>query len=302
MPRQVITLAVLALVAATVVACGDGSVRDDAGRTSHPNALPVCRALRAVVTGAVQTRQARELSGLVASRTQPGVLWAHNDSGDRPRVFALRPDGSVLADLDVPGARAIDWEDIAIRGGDLYLGDIGDNDERRPSIDVYRVAEPHVPADGTTARAARLRLRYPDGPHNAETLLVDPNSGGLTIVTKQLDGRSGVYVAPARSPTATTTLRLAARLRLGAGALVTGGDVSADGSVIAIRTYDSVFAWRRRSGISLAAALRGRPCVSPTRLRDGQGEALALTRDGGAFFTVPEGVGATIRRYAPSPQ
>lgn len=302
MSRQVITLAALALVAATVVACGDRSARDEAGPTSHPNAVPVCRALRAVVTGTVQTRQARELSGLVASRTQPGVLWAHNDSGDRPRVFALRPDGNVLADLDVPGARAIDWEDIAIRGGDLYLGDIGDNDEQRPSIDVYRVAEPHVPADGTTARAERLRLRYPDGPHNAETLLVDPNSAELTIVTKQPDGRSGVYVAPAPSPTATTTLRLAARLRLGAGALATGGDVSADGNVIAIRTYDSVFAWRRRSGISLAAALRARPCVSPTRLRDGQGEALALTRDGRAFFTVPEGVGATIRRYAPSPQ
>ena len=121
-------------------------------------------------------------------------------------------------------------------------------------------------------------------------------------MTKQPDGRSAVYVAPAPSPSGTTTPQLAARLQLGAGALATGGDVSADGTVIAIRTYDSVFAWRRPSGISLAAALRARPCVSPTRLRDGKGEALALTRDGRAFFTVPEGAGATIRRYAPSPQ
>ena len=72
--------------------------------------------------------------------------------------------------------------------------------------------------------------------------------------------------------------------------------------MIAIRTYDAVFAWRRRPGISLAAALRAKPCVSPTRLRDGKNEALALTRDGRAFFTVPEGVRATIHRYAPSPR
>lgn len=300
--RQFMTLGAFALVAATGLACGGGSARDEAGPTSQPNAVAVRRALRAVVTGTVQTRTARELSGLAESRTQPGVLWAHNDSGDRPRVFALRRDGNVLADLDVPGARAIDWEDIAIRGGDLYLGDIGDNDERRPSIDVYRVAEPHVPGDGTTTPATRLRLRYPDGPHNAETLLVDPNSAELTIVTKRPDGRSGVYVAAAPGPTATTTLRLGARLRLGAGALATGGDVSAGGKVIVIRTSDSVFAWRRRSGTSLAATLRTSPCVSPTRLRDGNGEALALTRDGRAFFTVPEGEGANIRRYAPSPR
>ena len=62
-----------------------------------------------------------------------------------------------------------------------------------------------------------------------------------------------------------------------------------------------MFVWRRARGTSLATALRGKPCVSPTPLREGQGEALALTRDGRAFFTVPEGLGAAIRRYVPVP-
>ena len=61
------------------------------------------------------------------------------------------------------------------------------------------MAEPRVPATGTTAPATRLRLRlrlrYPDGPHNAATLLIDARSGALSIVTKQNDDRSGVYVA-----------------------------------------------------------------------------------------------------------
>lgn len=306
--QRVIALAALAFAAATVLACGGGgSAREQTAPRRNAQPPAVCRALRAAVTGAVKSREATELSGLVVSRTQPGVLWAHNDSGDRPRVFALRRDGTMLADLAVPGARAIDWEDIALRGSDLYIGDIGDNDRQRRSIDVYRVVEPRVPATvataTATATATRLRLRYVDAPHNAETLLVDPRSGDLAVVTKELDGRSGVYVATAASPAVATTLRLAARLTLGAGGLATGGDVSADGSVIAIRTYDSLFAWRRQRGMTLAAALRASPCTSPTSLgAEGHSEALALTGDGRAFFTVPEGSRPSIRRYAPAPR
>jgi hypothetical protein len=285
------------LFCAFLVGCGSatpGTVPTVAAPAAS-TPLAICGQLRAVRTGTVQTDQAPELSGLVLSRSQPGVLWTHNDSGDRPRVFALRPDGSVLADLDVPGAQAVDWEDIAIRGRTLYLADIGDNARARSTIDVYRVPEPRVPASGTTAPAKRMELRYPDGPHDAETLLVDPRSGQVVVVTKELSGRSGIYVARGSQE----TLRLAGHIDFGLAGLATGGDVSADGRVIAIRTYGNVFAWRHTPGTSLVAALRRKPCVSPTPLREGQGEALALTRNGGAFYTVPEGEHATIRRYAP---
>ena len=285
------------LLCALTLGCGSATPGTVPTVASRPASAPlaICGPLRVVKTGTVQTGQAPELSGLVLSRSQPGVLWTHNDSGDRPRVFALRPDGSLLANLDVPGAQAVDWEDIAIRGRTLYLADIGDNARARSTIDVYKVPEPRVPASGTTAPATRMELRYPDGPHDAETLLVDPRSGELVIVTKELSGRSGVYVAHGSRG----TLRLAGHLNLGLASLATAGDVSADGRVIAIRTYSDVFAWRHTPGTSLAAALRRKPCVSPTPLREGQGEALALTRDGRAFYTVPEGEHATLRRYTP---
>jgi hypothetical protein len=283
-------------LALTVLGCGAGAATEaTTAKVRPPKPLAICGKLRATVTGTVQTPEAPELSGLVVSRSQLGVLWTHNDSGDRARVFALRPNGSLLADLDVPGAEAVDWEDIAIRGKELYVGDIGDNDRKRASVDVYRFPEPQVPATGSTAPATRLTLSYPDGAHDAETLLVDPRNGDIVIVTKDFSGRSGIYVSHHSS----TTLRLAGHLNLGLGGLATGGDVSADGRVIAIRTYGNVYAWRRPSGVSLAAALRRKPCVSPTPLREGQGEALALTRTGGTFYTVPEGADATIRRYAP---
>ena len=78
---------------------------------------------------------------------------------------------------------------------------------------------------------------------------------------------------------------------------VTAGDVSADGRTIALRTYTDAYVWRRSSG-SIANALKRKPCQVPADLgKEGQGEALALTRNGRAFYTVPEGPTPRLRRY-----
>jgi hypothetical protein len=256
------------------------------------------------VTGRVATAAATELSGLVLSRSQPGVLWALNDSGDRPRVLALATTGRLLADVAVTGAQNVDWEDIAaVRGAGapaLLIGDIGDNVAGRPSIVVYRVAEPRAGAGAatTTAPAQRLELRYSDGPHDAEALMVDPSDGALVIVTKSFGGRSGVYVAERPAPGAVTTLRRRARLRLGVGEAVTAGDVSADGRTIVVRTYDRVYAWTRRGGERVATVMRRKPCTArPSLLLEGQGESIALTRGGRAFYTIPEGLRPLMREY-----
>jgi hypothetical protein len=270
----------------------------------------LCGPVRRRVTGHVAAPQATELSGLVASPDQPGVLWTHNDSGDKARILAVRADGTLLADLDVPGAAAIDWEDLAVGPGPggraLYLGDIGDNAQARETIDVYRVPEPRAAAaaTGATAPATRLRLRYPDGPHDAETLLVAPRGRELLVVTKRFSGESGVYVA--RLPAGATApdaaplpLRRAATLHLGLGGAATAGDVSADGRVVVVRTYTGYFVWAVARGATLAATLRRAPCRGTLGLGDeGQGEALALSAHGAAFLTVPEGTGAAVRRYA----
>jgi hypothetical protein len=290
--------------------CGEGEKPARPGaEPARASARPaLCARLRARVTGEVATTGASELSGLAISRSQAGVLWTHNDSGDVPRVFAVTSRGRVLAELAVPGAEARDWEDIAVGPGSggrpaLYLADIGDNAMERPSVTVYRVREPRVPAaaGGSTARAGALALRYPDGAHDAEALLVSPTSGALFIVTKAYGGRAGVYLAARPRLGSTTTLRRVGSVSLGSGDAVTAGDVSADGGTIALRSYLRALVWPRRRGESIAAALKRRPCVARADLIDeGQGESLALTRDGGAFYTVPEGERPDIRRYSPA--
>lgn len=318
-------VAAAALATLLVGACGGGDDASPGAKTAaRPAARPpaLCGELRARIVGRVGA-PAMELSGLVLSRSQPGVLWTHDDSGGRARVLAVGSDGGLLADVTLTGAENADWEDIAIgdaqagartrrgvsaatTGDALFVADIGDNLGQRASVAVYRADEPRVRAGAATAMApvpaTRIVLRYPDGPRDAEALLVDPSDGTLVIVEKSFTGRAGVYVG--RRPAAganPTMLRRSGRLSLGGGEAVTAGDVSGDGRTIVLRTYDRAFVWARRAGERVAAALRRRPCVARAALHvEGQGEALALSRAGDAFYTVPEGPRPAIRHYVPA--
>ena len=132
-----LVLTPLLAVALLASACGDSATTDATARPAapvttaaakkQPSTPALCARLNPRVTGHVQAAAATELSGLVLSRAQPNVLWTHNDSGDRARVLAIAPDGRQLADLDVAGADAVDWEDIAATKDALYLSDTGDN-------------------------------------------------------------------------------------------------------------------------------------------------------------------------------
>ncbi|HEY7622675.1 MAG TPA: hypothetical protein VH834_23080 [Solirubrobacteraceae bacterium] len=285
-----------ALLCLLALAAGCGANRPapaaTGGAARPANRTPaLCRALHVRVTGRVPDPSANELSGLVRSPSQDGLLWSHDDSGSGPVLYGLRADGRVVARPTVTGAQAVDWEDIAAGPGPtLYVGDIGDNDSERKTIDVYRVREPRVGA-AATAPATRLRLHYPDGAHDAEALLVDPVRGDIIVVTKTLGGATAYRAAGA------------ALRRIGdvpGARFVTGGDVSADGRIVALRGYDRVWVWVRRGREPLTATLRRTPCSSPTSLlSEGQGEAIALDRHGGSFMTVAEGTPAVLRRYVP---
>ncbi|HEY2225585.1 hypothetical protein [Actinomycetospora sp.] len=223
-----------------------------------------------------------EVSGLAVTPTGPAVV---NDSGNATVVYTLAPDCSVAATRRV-GVTGRDVEDLA-RGSDgtLWLADIGDNDRRRASIALIR-----LPVRGP---ATVLRLAYPDGPHDAETLLL-PADGRPVIVTKDLGGRSGVYTTDAPpAGAAPTPLRRAGELVVplssteggpigpfGRG-LFTGGALSADGRVAAVRTYTDAWLYPVAGGTAddVVAGLRGAPVGVPLA-GEPQGEAIAFTADG----------------------
>jgi hypothetical protein len=237
-----------------------------------------------------------ESSGLAASRRSDGVLWTHNDSGDDPLLFATDRRGRALARFIVTGAKSKDWEDIAAgpgpRGPSLYIGDIGDNLSRRKNAVVYRVPEPIVDVtktdvEGSTAPAERFPFRYPDGRHNAETLLVHPASGEIFIITKGIDPPIVYRFPRPLKPNQIVILERVARLT-GISSMLTGGAVAPDGRRVALRDYLLLYEYRLPNGRPFPSIFR----ETPERILfaiETQGEAITYRRDGRALLTTSEG-------------
>jgi hypothetical protein len=258
------------------------------------------------VAGTVTAPELNEVSGVVASTTNPGVLWVHNDSGDAPRAFALTTSGTVLGTYALGGATAQDWEDMAIGPGPgpgeraLYFGDIGDNGENRASITVFRVREPKVdPASpvGTVALEGvdELTFTYPDGAHNAETLLVDTD-GSIYVVTKKAGSSTVFRAPPGLVDGSTTELSEEGTVPLDAGALLTGGDIAPAGDAVVLRTYGQVYLYERPPGSTIGATLAGARCTGDLA-KEPQGEAVTFSADGASYLTMSEGVDQPITTY-----
>lgn len=245
-----------------------------------------------------------EVSGVVESRRAPGVLFLHNDSGDGPHFFAIGPDGRKAGEYHLRGATAVDWEDIALgpcpAGACVYLGDIGDNDAARAEAVIYRVPEPPTTGgDDLDVAWDALPFRYPDGPHNAETLLVHPTTGDLYVVTKVAAGASGVYVlraphapGPARTAERVATLNLPAD----GGQLVTGGDLHPCADRLLVRTYVALYEYERPAGAPFEAIFAAAPRAVAV-VTERHGEAVGWRADGRGYVTTSEGAHQPVNAF-----
>ncbi|MCU1603252.1 MAG: hypothetical protein JWO22_3961 [Frankiales bacterium] len=254
----------------------------------------------------LQDARITESSGVAVSGS---VLWTHNDSGDTARFSALSRSCRTLGTWDVRGEKATDWEDMARGAGALWFGDIGDNASSRSQVQVVRVPEPRVSAGTHALSAAVYRFRYEDVAHDAETLLVDPRSGQLLVVTKSYLGEASVYAAPLHpSVSAVNTLRRVSSFRtrvtgtaggpLGpAGQLsVTAGDINGSVTRVVVRTYTDAYEWTVTGG-DVVRAFSTTPSVTALP-KTAQGEGIAYDTDGRSWITTSEGKGAPVMRIA----
>lgn len=258
---------------------------------------------RPTAGGVLANTDIGEASGLAASVIHPGVFYTHNDSGDSPRFFAIDEAGTDRGTFNILGAQASDWEDMARgpcenpRQSCLYFADIGDNQTQRKSYTVYRVPEPKElgPGGHSVMKAEGFLFQYPDGAHNAETLLVHPQTGEVFVVTKSARG-SQLFSFPMPLDTSkTATLSLVGDVVVpGLMPLVTGGDISPAGDGVLLRTYTSLWFYPIAAGKSVGEALATRPCEVPTTV-ERQGEAVAYTRDGNGYRTLSEGGGKALQ-------
>ena len=250
----------------------------------RPAAAPLqCRLAGSIV----RVPELREASGIAISRRLPGRLWVHNDSG-APVLFAINTSGAVTGRLRLSGADVDDWEAVAVgacpAGSCIYVGDIGDNNARRKRITVYRFTEPAATAE-SAAVGDVFHATYPDGPHDAESLLVTPE-GRMHVVTKG-DRGAALYRFP-REPRAGSTVQLE---RVGApressrrrdNDRITDGAVSPDGERVVLRSNNALIFYRTSE--LLAGNWREIGRVDVKHLGEPQGEGIAFGADNTVFL------------------
>lgn len=149
-----------------------------------------------------------ELSGLAVSRTYPGIVWGHGDSGQPPVLWALDlergelafppylakkfDDGASWPGLTLEGASNIDWEDLTTLNGWLYLGEFGNNGNARRDLGLWALPEPNPRATERQRPAFFLPFHYPEQQRfpaeawvfDAEALFADPERNALYLITK----------------------------------------------------------------------------------------------------------------------
>lgn len=235
----------------------------------------------------------RESSGLAVSRSQPGVIWSQNDSGDAAMLYAIDLKGRLLAKVTFPDVKAVDWEDIAAGPCPqdtsqpcLYVADTGNNGQSRDVVTIFIVREPVIaganPTRVISAKAVSFRFRYPGAAEDTEALAVLPD-GGVTIVPKgrtpKIDffGFTHADIVKALMTnqvlTATDEGDSGIAPNQGLGRWVTSAAISPDGRTLAVRTYSEIFFYSSEKG---PQGQRWRDLGKPCFLGDiePQGEAI----------------------------
>ena len=258
-----------------------------------------------VERGALESTALNEVSGLAASVKNKGALWVHNDSGGEPKVYLIDTLGKTLGSYVLVGAKNRDWEDIAVGPGPkegetyVYVGEIGDNDAKYPVKRVYRFVEPthtEVNTVDTIQQVDQIQFVYPDGRRDAETLLLDPLTKDLYIISKR-DQFSHIYqMAYPQDTSQIDTLEMVGHLSQEVQSILnqpTGGDIAVDGLEVLIKSYVQVYYWQRENAqIPIAQLLQTAPEIlvySP----EPQGEAIGFAVDKSGYYTLSEQRGGT---------
>jgi hypothetical protein len=235
------------------------------------------------------SKKLEEASGLAASVRNPGYLWTLNDSGNPAEVFLIDQQADIKLTCKLPTAVNRDWEEIRVSIEDsisyVYVADIGDNEARYELKFIYRFQEPALTEERilTFSDIDTLILRMPDGKRDSETIMIDPLTHDLFILSKREDS---ISFYRAQYPFAGDTLVPERLFRMPFKNIVSG-DISPDGQEVVLKNYDEIFYWKKSGQESIAELLKRTPTELPYR-REKQGEAITWALDGTGFYTLGE--------------
>lgn len=129
-----------------------------------------------------------EASGMAVSGLDPNRLWLINDSGSRSELIALDLEKPSFVRVNIVDTRNRDWEDLEVFEYDgrswIVVADVGDNDARRQQVALHFLPEPSATEKKAQIHST-IRLSYPDGPRDVESLAVDPLTNRIYLLSKR---------------------------------------------------------------------------------------------------------------------
>jgi hypothetical protein len=267
MIRNTITFVLISFL---IVSCNKKSISTPATITDF-DSIPVVQTVVPTI---------EEGSGIADSKVNKGSIWVEQDSGNPPEIYLLEYSGKIAKKMYIKNATNRDWEDMALCGNDLYVADIGDNNQSFDTYAFYKFPEPSSAID-TITNPEIIRFKYPDGAHDAEAFIVDPVSKDIYIITKR-DDLSKVYKLA--FPYSESIVSHVGTLTYSG---VTSAAISPDGKEIIIKTYTNLYYYKRKEGQSIEKALQNSYSFLPYKVEP-QGEAVTFANDNSGFFTLSE--------------
>lgn len=238
-------------------------------------------------------KKMKEVSGIAHSKQNPGYLWGHNDSGNDPEVFLFDKSLNIKLTVTLKGAENRDWEDMAVGPGPeagksyIYVGDIGDNNADHKYKSIYRFEEPLLNENVTKLDIDKfdiLTFELPDKRKDSETLLIDPRTRDLFIVSKR---EEPVWLYQIKSPSFKNDTVTATKVISLPLSRIVGGDISPDGKKVLLKNYESVYYWNLTNEKTIVQLLEKKPFEVPYEIEP-QGEAIAWDTEIKGFYTLSE--------------
>lgn len=223
-----------------------------------------------LLVGTIQGSDISESSGLITSKRARGLYWTHNDGG-ADAVFALGSDGTVTGQYKLKDTEMDNCEDIAAKGGLLYLADIGNNTGSRDSVEVLAIPEPNPRRSGEVRPVKRWQLEYPNSPFDAESFFI---SKGYGYVIEKESGNAHVYRFKMAGRGAKT---LEEQCELNMDAPAAGADLTSDNRRLAVISNQGAYLFELPGRVPSEGTLE--PSLFVPYALD-QMEGCTFTRDG----------------------
>lgn len=192
---------------------------------------------------------ADESSGL-ANGTKAGTYWTHNDSGGKPELYEIDEKGKLLSTRQVANAKNTDWEDLAEdRDGNLYIGDFGNNGNKRQDLNIYKVSD-------TGDNPAKITFRYqnqtafppPENEMNYDCEAFFHSGNHLYLFSKNRSkSHNKVFLYQMSDQPGNYTLTPSDSIEI--NSQVTSADISPDGKTFVLLTYGKILLFAVDNGM-----------------------------------------------------